>query len=137
MNLLMNKTNIAKLLTLFVGISGCFSVLFGAWLAHGGQHLPEALQSRLATAHLYQFIHTLALMVSIVLYRVNNNILSLAAAFCFTLGIICFSGSLYIKTFFDVAIVGKLAPSGGLLFALAWLLLGFAGTKMFQHKLGE
>ena len=133
----MNSINFAKLLTIFIGISGCFSVLFGAWLAHGGQHLPEALQSRLSTALLYQFIHTLALIVTIILYRLERSVLSLVAATFFALGIILFSGSLYIKTFFDAVMIGKLAPSGGLSFALAWLLLGFAGTKMFQHKLGE
>lgn len=133
----MKKTNIVILLIIFVGISGCFSVLFGAWLSHGGQHLPVALQDRLSTALLYQFIHTLALMMAIIMYRLNNSVLLVVAAIFFTLGIILFSGSLYIKTFFDVMMITKLAPSGGLSFALAWLILGFAGTKMFQHKLGE
>lgn len=133
----MNTVKIAKLLTLFVGISGCFSVLFGAWLAHGGQALPLALQDRLSIALQYQFIHTLALILTIILYKVHRNIVLIFAAIFFALGIILFSGSLYIKTFFDVTMIGKLAPSGGLSFALAWLLLGFAGAKMFQHKLGN
>ena len=133
----MNTVKIAKLLTLFVGISGCFSVLFGAWLAHGGQALPLALQDRLSIALQYQFIHTLALILTIILYKVHRNIVLIFAAIFFAIGIILFSGSLYIKTFFDVTMIGKLAPSGGLSFALAWLLLGFAGAKMFQHKLGN
>ncbi len=122
---------------IFVGISGCFSVLFGAWLAHGGQSLALASQERLMTALTYQFYHTLALMLTIILYKLNTNVLLLVAAILFALGIVFFSASLYIKTLFDVLNMGKLAPFGGLSFALAWLLVGFAGTKMFDQKLGK
>lgn len=133
----MSTAKIMAFLALFVGISGCFSVLFGAWLAHGGQVLPIALQERLSTALQYQFIHTLALMLTIVLYKIHRHpVLVFSAAF-YTLGVLLFSGSLYIKTFFDVASIGKLAPFGGLSFALAWLLLGFASSRIFQHKLGK
>ena len=128
---------VAKLLMIFVGISGCFSVLFGAWLAHGGQSLALASQERLMTALTYQFYHTLALMLTIILYKLYNNVMVLAAAVLFALGIVFFSASLYIKTLFDVLSIGKLAPFGGLSFALAWLLVGFAGTKMFDQKLGN
>jgi len=128
---------LAKLLMIFVGISGCFSVLFGAWLAHGGQSLPLASQERLMTALTYQFFHTLALMLTITLYKLHKHFLILAAGILFALGIVFFSGSLYIKTLFDVLSIGKLAPFGGLSFALAWLLVGVAGTKMFDHKLGN
>ncbi len=122
---------------IFVGISGCFSVLFGAWLAHGGQSLPLASQERLMSALTYQFFHTLALLLCITLFTLRKQMLIIAAGMLFAVGIVAFSGSLYIKTLFDVLSVGKLAPFGGLSFALAWLLLGFAGTKMFDHKLGN
>ena len=93
----MYVVNIAKLLTLFVGISGCFSVLFGAWLAHGGQALPLELQDRLSIALQYQFIHTLALILTIILYKVHSNIVLIFTAIFFALGIILFSGSLYLS----------------------------------------
>jgi uncharacterized membrane protein YgdD (TMEM256/DUF423 family) len=112
-------------------------VLFGAWLAHGGQSLPLASQERLMTALTYQFFHTLALMLTIILYKLHSKAILLSAGILFALGIVFFSGSLYIKTIFDVLSIGKLAPSGGLSFALAWLLVGFAGTKMFDQKLGK
>ena len=122
---------------IFVGISGCFSVLFGAWLAHGGQSLPMVSQERLMTALTYQFFHTLALWLTIILYKLHSKVILLIAGGLFALGISFFSGSLYIKTIFDVLSIGKLAPLGGLSFALAWLLIGFAGTKMFDQKLGN
>lgn len=133
----MPTAKIMTVLALFVGISGCFSVLFGAWLAHGGPVLPIALQERLSTALQYQFIHTLALMLTIILYKVHRHLVLVFTAIFYTFGVLLFSGSLYIKTFFDMAVIGKFAPIGGLSFALAWLLLGFVSSKMFQHKLGK
>jgi uncharacterized membrane protein YgdD (TMEM256/DUF423 family) len=133
----MKLITVAKLLMIFVGISGCFSVLFGAWLAHGGQSLPLASQERLMTALTYQFFHTLALMLTIILYKLHEKAIVLIAGILFVVGIVFFSGSLYIRTLFDVLSIGKLAPLGGLSFALAWLVVGFAGTKMFDQKLGN
>lgn len=123
----MKKFNFLTPWRIFIGISGCFSVLFGAWLAHGGQHLPLDIQSRLANALQYQFIHTLALLAAMVWYSRLPSRRLLAAGICFVLGILCFSGSLYVKTFFDLAAVGKLAPTGGILLASGWLLLAFVG----------
>lgn len=127
----MKNVDLVILLRIFVGISGCFSVLFGAWFAHGGQHLPDDVQIRLASALQYQFIHTLALLAAMVWYVNQGSRWLLAAGISFFLGILCFSGSLYVKTFFDLAIVGKITPFGGILLALGWLLLAFAGkTKL-------
>ena len=127
----MKRDDLLPIWRVFVGISGCFSVLFGAWLAHGGQHLDQVIQIRLANALQYQFIHTLALLAAMVWYIKQPSRLLFAAGICFMLGILCFSGSLYLKTFFDLAAIGKLAPFGGILLASAWLLLAFAGkTKL-------
>jgi len=125
----MKINKIITLMMVFVGISGCFSVLFGAWLAHGGQSLPIDVQSRLANALQYQFFHTLALLISLVWYLSSPSKWLIGAALSFVMGILFFSGSLYIKTFLDFASVGKLAPFGGVSFALGWLLLTLAGKN--------
>ncbi|MDP7593023.1 MAG: DUF423 domain-containing protein [Litorilituus sp.] len=121
---------LVKLLMIFVGISGCFSVLFGAWLAHGGQTLSVTAQSSLQTAQQYQLIHTLALLASLV-WAMNKSAtkLLLVACISFFIGILCFSGTIYIKTFFDFAIIGKVTPLGGLMLAFAWFLLSIEGIK--------
>ncbi|NQY64354.1 MAG: DUF423 domain-containing protein [Alteromonadaceae bacterium] len=118
---------IIKFLLVFVGISGCFSVLFGAWLAHGGQSLSVNAQLILSKALQYQFIHTLALLMTLVWYICRPAKWLVSAAISFVVGILCFSGSLYVKTIFDFALIGKLAPLGGISFALGWLLLALAG----------
>jgi uncharacterized membrane protein YgdD (TMEM256/DUF423 family) len=124
-----NKQYISKYLMVFVGLSGAFSVLFGAWLAHAGIHLPMLSQTRLKTALNYQLIHTLALFMVLLWYKISPRNLILAAAILFVFGIVAFSGSLYIKTFFIIEFIGKFAPFGGLSMALAWLLVAIAGKK--------
>ncbi len=126
--------NIIKLLMIFVGVSGSFSVLFGAWLAHVGQTLPIDVQSTLKTALQYQLFHTLALFVTLVWaitslpVRAPSKVL-LAASIAFLVGILCFSGSIYIKTFFSFVFVAKLTPFGGISLAVAWLLLSIEGKN--------
>lgn len=116
----------------FVGISGCFSVLFGAWISHTNQILLPSVQSNLATALEYQFIHTLALFVTLVwLKSVTNTKLLLVASGAFIVGILCFSGVIYIKSFFELPMIGKLTPFGGISFAVGWLLLAIEGKNNF------
>ena len=132
-----NRQGYITAILIFIGISGCFSVLFGAWFAHAGLSLPGDVQSRLANALQYQFFHTLALLAIVIwlqtLFGRNKptkliNILYLSASF-FMVGVLCFSGVLYIKTFFDVVAIGKLAPVGGISFALGWLCISWAGIN--------
>jgi len=122
---------------IFIGISGCFSVLFGAWFAHAGVNLSDEVQSRLANALQYQFFHTLALFaVAVWLQTLTGkhnaakviNLLYLSATF-FIAGILLFSGVLYIKTFFDYPTIGKVVPFGGMSFALGWLCISWAGIN--------
>ncbi|MGB1198747.1 MAG: DUF423 domain-containing protein [Thalassotalea sp.] len=125
----MNIANISRFLCIFVGISGCFSVLFGAWLSHAAQHLIAAQAHRLEVAHQYQMLHTLALLAVVVWYRQENNKLLLFSALSFVAGIVFFCGSLYVKSFFSISLIGNLAPVGGILLAFAWLLLIFVGKS--------
>jgi uncharacterized membrane protein YgdD (TMEM256/DUF423 family) len=130
----MKLTNIARLLTIFIAISGCFSVLFGAWFAHAGQGLSESVQFRLVNAQQYQFIHTLALLSVIALYRYHPSKWLFASASCFIVGILFFSGSLYLKTFLGFTAIGKITPIGGMLLALGWLLTIFVSNKLLIKK---
>jgi len=127
-----NQPNLVRCMMIFVGISGCFSVLFGAWLAHGGQALPVKVQSSLATALQYQFFHTLALFVTLVwLKTAEQSKVLFSACIAFVIGMLCFCGVIYIKTFFELALLGKLTPFGGIAFAIAWLLLAFESKNNF------
>lgn len=117
------------LLSVFIGVSGCFSVLFGAWLAHAGAHLAPDIHNRLTTALNYQLIHTLALLAVAVWAQNNPSSVLLRSALCFCLGILLFSVSLYLKTWLAMPFIGKAAPFGGVLLAFAWLNLAFVGKN--------
>ncbi len=129
-----HKNRIVKSLMIFVGVSGSFSVLFGAWLAHAGQSLPINDLVTLKTALQYQLFHTLALF-SALIWAIKSpssrtpSKLLLAACICFLVGILCFSGSIYIKTFYNFSYIGKFTPFGGISLAIAWLLLSIEGKN--------
>jgi len=140
-NIIDNKNFLTGIL-IFIGISGCFSVLFGAWFAHAGVNLSNEVQSRLVNALQYQFFHTLALLAVAVwlqsLVGKHNaakviKSLYISASF-FIAGILFFSGVLYIKTFFDYTPIGKVVPFGGMSFALGWLCISWAGINRSVQK---
>jgi uncharacterized membrane protein YgdD (TMEM256/DUF423 family) len=124
-----NVNVIMKVFIVFTALSGCFSVLFGAWLAHAGQHIIEVDKVRLITAHHYQVIHTLALLVVIIAYRVKTSRPLFISATLFIFGILLFSGSLYLKTYTGILSLGSFAPFGGIALALGWLSLAFLGKE--------
>ena len=117
---------------IFIGVSGCFCVLFGAWLAHAASHLSPELITRLTTAHQYQMLHTIALLAVAVWHQhlatVKPSKLLTVISWLFILGILCFSGSLYLKTLLAMPVIGKLAPIGGVTLALAWLGIAIYGV---------
>ena len=125
----MNIANISRFLCIFVGISGCFSVLFGAWLSHADLQLSVGQLHRVEIAHQYQMLHTIALLAVVVWYRAENRKVLLFSALCFAAGIVLFCGSLYIKSFFSINAIVNMAPMGGILLAVAWLLLIWVGKN--------
>lgn len=128
--LVINIKAIESYLLFFVGISGCFSVLFGAWLAHNSSGFDLDQQSSMATAIEYQFIHTLALLLTLLWLKVTDeSIIILMASVFFVFGIVFFSGTIYIKNLLEFQLIGKLTPLGGISFAIGWLLLAIQGKK--------
>jgi uncharacterized membrane protein YgdD (TMEM256/DUF423 family) len=113
-------------------ISGALAVGLGAFAAHGLKELLEAT-GKLAvfeTAVRYHFIHTLAILfVAIYATTLKENKLLLLANWSFLLGILIFSGSLYILTLTGITWLGAITPIGGVAFIFGWILLFFAAKK--------
>jgi uncharacterized membrane protein YgdD (TMEM256/DUF423 family) len=106
------------------------SVIIGAFGAHllKSYLSPEALAT-FNTGVSYQFYHSIALVLTgILLKRYPNNLIMWSGRL-FMLGIIFFSGSLYllalIESFkgMDLGAFGLLTPLGGLLFLGGWITL--------------
>jgi uncharacterized membrane protein YgdD (TMEM256/DUF423 family) len=74
----------------------------------------------------YQMFHALAiLIVALALARMDGWILR-GAGWCFTAGIILFSGSLYILALTGIRTLGAVTPFGGVAFLAGWALLVYA-----------
>ena len=52
------------------------------------------------------------------------------AGVCFALGIVLFSGSLYLLTMTGISKLGIITPFGGLAFLAGWLCLGLAAWRL-------
>nr|WP_298167409.1 DUF423 domain-containing protein [uncultured Pseudomonas sp.] len=116
------------LLSAFAGFTG---VALGAFAAHG-------LKSKLSAEYLavfqtgthYQLIHALALFgVGLLALHAPGRLVNLAGGL-FTLGILLFSGSLYLLTLSGVSKLGIVTPFGGLAFLGGWLCLGLAAWRL-------
>jgi len=113
-------------------VFGALAVIFGAFGAHA---LEELLVStgRLdtyETAVNYHFYHSLALLLIGVLYHLfpEKKRLNYSAIF-FIVGILIFSGSLYILCLSQLTWLGAITPLGGLSFILGWVMLLFSFGK--------
>ena len=110
---------------LFGGFFGCTAVMLGAFAAHA---LKETLSAtgRIDTYELavkYQFYHALALLlVGLLMDQFGSKFLR-HSALSFSLGILFFSGSLYVLSLTGQKILGAVTPIGGLFFILGWILL--------------
>lgn len=121
--------------TIFVQIaalSGFLAVALGAFGAHGlKDKLPADMMAVYQTAVLYQFLHTLVLLITAVLMlHWGKTMPLLIAAWAFVAGIVIFSGSLYALVFSGIKILGAITPIGGFALLIGWLALFVAALKV-------
>ncbi|MCH2190015.1 MAG: DUF423 domain-containing protein [Gammaproteobacteria bacterium] len=98
-----------------------FAVLLGAFGAHALKDLLEQ-NARLDTfelANRYQFFHGLALLIISGRYDFVATFEKLIG-FCILVGVIVFSGSLYVLSISNFTWLGAVTPIGGLLLILGW-----------------
>ncbi|MDI9319362.1 MAG: DUF423 domain-containing protein [Phycisphaerales bacterium] len=109
-------------------ICAALGVIIGAFAAHGLKPMMEISQQQtFETGVRYQMYHSFALiMLGLLSTHVSNSYISYASLF-FTLGIICFSGSLYALSLLQMngivglKGVGIITPIGGIFFILGWV----------------
>jgi uncharacterized membrane protein YgdD (TMEM256/DUF423 family) len=112
-------------------VAGFVGVALGAFGAH-------ALRARLSADHLavfetgvrYQLVHALALVLVGLLISRRPARLTIAAGWCFTVGIVLFSGSLYVLSITGTTAVGIVTPLGGLFFLAGWACLALAEVRV-------
>ncbi len=130
-----------KTILFIAGISGAMCVALGAMGAHAlKDKLSVENMQTFETAVKYQFYHTLALILVVILSE--SRVLGISkflkySSILFIVGIILFSFSLYFLALRplmgigneEMKWIGAITPFGGLSFIMAWLMLTFASLK--------
>ncbi len=122
----------AKLFITLAALSGMLAVTFGAFGAHAlRSRLDEHALSVFQTAVQYHFYHSLALLaVGVIALSQPQTALLRSSGYLFVVGIVVFSGSLYLLSMSGLRWLGAITPLGGLAFIAGWGCLAAASWKM-------
>ncbi len=112
-------------------VSGMLCVILGAFGAHG-------LENQLPAHHLewwqkavdYQALHSLALLAVGLLALQQGSRLLQWSGWSFLIGILLFSGSLYLLALTGNRTLGMITPFGGLAFIIGWCCLTLAAWRL-------
>ncbi|MFD2922852.1 DUF423 domain-containing protein [Halobacillus naozhouensis] len=119
-----------KLFLILGIINGFFAVALGAFGAHGLEgKVSEKSLGQWGKAVDYQMFHTMALLVTALLMSKIQTGMMTSAGWFFFIGILLFSGSLYIYAPTGIKMFAMITPLGGLSFLIGWILLGYAVLK--------
>lgn len=112
-------------------INAFLAVALGAFGAHGLEGRVEQKYLEIwKTGVTYQMFHATGLLiVGVLLGRLPANSLLSWSGWMMLIGIILFSGSLYVMTLTKISILGAITPLGGLSFLAAWILIIVAAVK--------
>lgn len=120
-----------KIFVFLGSINAFFAVALGAFGAHAlKSKLSREMLTIFDTAVHYHLIHALALiLVGIIAGRMNAVVLVQWAGGFLLVGVILFSGSLYILSLSGVRAFGAVTPFGGVSFLIGWIILAIAALK--------
>jgi len=119
-----------RLFLILGAVTAGLGVALGAFGAHGltGRVTPERLEVFKAAVQ-YHLIHALALLaVSWVATQWPGWAVQ-ASGYLFLVGIVLFSGSLYLLVLTDTSWLGAITPFGGVAFIVGWGLLAWGVFK--------
>ncbi|MGH1427834.1 MAG: DUF423 domain-containing protein [Arenicella sp.] len=116
-------------LMMFIAIS------LGAFGAHLWQNIliENATEKAFATASQYHFIHALALLWIGSYGKQNKQIMGWASS-VMLVGILIFSGSLYILALTNIRWLGAITPIGGLCLLAAWAAITWVLIKSLKSR---
>lgn len=116
---------------LFLGaMLGGVGVALGAFGAHGLRgRVPGDLLAVWETASRYHLAHALALLAVAWVASRADGLAVRIAGWGFTLGILVFSGSLYVMTLTGARWLGAITPLGGLAFLFGWFALAASALR--------
>ena len=108
-------------------VFGALGVGLGAFGAHGlKDRVEESSIAVWQTAASYQMWHALALLGVAWVISESSSTAARVSGIGFTLGILIFSGSLYVLVLSGQKWLGAITPLGGLAFIVGWISLAVA-----------
>jgi len=112
-----------RLFFVVAALFGATGVALGAYASHGLTRWATTQQVEyFQLAVTYQLLHAITLLiVSLCGFFITSRCLRISQV-AFVLGILLFSGSLYLYVFTGTKVLGMITPIGGLLFIIAWLM---------------
>ncbi|MBC2042461.1 DUF423 domain-containing protein [Listeria welshimeri] len=124
----MKKTIITG--AVFAGLA----VLLGAFGAHALKDVLGRYASTWETGVQYQMFHAVGILIIGLLMEKQTSRLYNWAAILFSVGIVFFSGSLYVLSISKVTVLGAITPIGGVCFVVGWFLLILGVSKRMMSK---
>ena len=121
----------AKLFLALGSIAALAAVLIGAFGAHGlKERIAPDLLPVYKTGVEYHFYHALGLiLVGLAAFHLPESGYLKGAGWAMLIGIVLFSGSLYVLALTGVRWFGAITPVGGIAFIVAWGLFAAAVVK--------
>lgn len=117
-------------------ISALTAVVMGAFGAHSlTALLSDGSLPIYQTAVNYQMWHSLGLgLIALIQLQAPNATMLKWAGWMMLIGIVLFSGSLYLLALFKTKWLGIITPLGGVYFILSWLLLAVFAWQSGRQK---
>ncbi len=126
---------LSRLFLTLGAVGGGVAVALGAFAAHGLKaRLDPAALGTFQTGVTYQFFHSLALCLVALWLRQLSKETTLGdpeaiAGIAFAVGILLFSGSLYVLALGGPRGFGPVTPFGGLAFIVGWLTFAWSAWR--------
>lgn len=123
-------------------LAALLAVIIGAFGAHGLKAVLDPAQlNTFEIGVRYQFYHSIAMILAGILFFHIPEKTILTGGWFFLIGILLFSGSLYLLACREVlgisgwTFLGPLTPIGGVFFILGWgmIVFGIGTTKLLNH----
>lgn len=109
------------------------AVALGAFGAHGLEDVIDAdLLAAFKTGVQYHMFHALGILaIAVLSEKLGESAAVRWAGRLLTLGIILFSGSLYVMAVTDIKPLGIITPFGGVAFMVGW---AFLASAIWKHR---
>jgi uncharacterized membrane protein YgdD (TMEM256/DUF423 family) len=121
----------SKLFLILSGINAALVVMLGAFGAHGLKaRLTAEMLAVYQTGVHYHLFHALGLLaVGLVATQIADSVWLKWSGWLMLLGIILFSGSLYVLSVSGLRWLGMVTPFGGVAFIAAWIVFVIAVAR--------